>query len=290
MVDAHVHIERGPYTMEWIWSFVDYAGQRGITDLYLLEHSHRFREFGKVYKHVNVHDPDIGAYQRNWLGRKMQRSLDEYAQLIEEIRKEDFPISVYCGLEVCYFPGEEQEIAAVTSGYKWDFLTGAVHWIDGWGFDHPSTSEVWNRKDVDQVYRRYYGQVKDLIESDLFDHVAHPGSVKCLGYHPRADFIDSYWAIASAARKHCVKVEFNNGLRINYGHSELGLNRDLLACLQQEGIEIVTASDAHKPEDVGLYIDEAERIIGRHGASQQDGNFFPCNFRRGWPSRVPERP
>lgn len=116
---------------------------------------------------------------------------------------------------------------------------------------------------MDQVYRRYYGLVKDLIESDLFDHVAHPDSVKCFGYHPRADFMDSYWEIASAARKHCVKVEFNNGLRINYGHSELGLNRDLLACLQQEGVEIVTASDAHKPEDVGLYIDEAERIIGR---------------------------
>lgn len=37
MVDAHVHIERGPYTMEWIWSFVDYARRRGITDLYLQE-------------------------------------------------------------------------------------------------------------------------------------------------------------------------------------------------------------------------------------------------------------
>ncbi len=45
MIDAHVHLEQGPYTEEWLMEFFDKAIERGITSLYLLEHSHRFKEF-----------------------------------------------------------------------------------------------------------------------------------------------------------------------------------------------------------------------------------------------------
>ncbi len=52
MIDCHVHIERGPYTREWINEFINQAKSREITDLYLLEHTHRFREFQECYEEV----------------------------------------------------------------------------------------------------------------------------------------------------------------------------------------------------------------------------------------------
>jgi histidinol phosphatase-like PHP family hydrolase len=35
----------------------------------------------------------------------------------------------------------------------------------------------------------------------------------------------------------------------------------LLGVLQRNGVSLVTASDAHRPEDIGRYITEAEDII-----------------------------
>jgi histidinol phosphatase-like PHP family hydrolase len=37
----------------------------------------------------------------------------------------------------------------------------------------------------------------------------------------------------------------------------------LLACLKGAGVELITASDAHHPEDVGYFIREAEEIINQ---------------------------
>jgi histidinol-phosphatase (PHP family) len=263
MIDAHVHIETRPYRSDYIWEFITQAQKRGITELYLLEHSHRFQEFYEIYRHNLKDDPQVGPYQRGWLKRKMKRTLQEYQFLIKIMRREDLPIKIYWGLEVCYFPGEEQAIAEIVSGFDWDFLTGAVHWLDGWGFDHPQTKGSWRGRDLNATYHRYYELLQQMIATDLFDHIAHPDSLKCFGFYPTVDLSDVYRELAQLAKQHHVKMEFNNGLNLNYFHPELGLNRKLLACLKGAGVELITASDAHHPEDVGYYIREAEEIINQ---------------------------
>lgn len=60
-----------------------------------------------------------------------------------------------------------------------------------------------------------------------------------------------------------MKVEFSNGLHINYEISELGMNRKLLEAMVMNDVDIVTASDAHKPEDVGRFIKEATIKVKR---------------------------
>lgn len=39
MIDAHVHLEKGDYSVEWIEQFVAYAIKRNIDEIYFLEHS-----------------------------------------------------------------------------------------------------------------------------------------------------------------------------------------------------------------------------------------------------------
>ncbi len=262
MIDMHVHLERGAYTEEWLMEFVRYAQERGITKLHLLEHSHRFEEFQNIYESISK-DVDDGECQKEWLERKTKIKLWEYKNFINEMRKMDFPIEINFGLEICYFPDKEKEIEECVSNFHWDFLTGSIHWVDGWGFDNPENKESWHKKDIDHIYMRYYGLMIQLVKSGIFDVLAHPDSIKCFNYYSSIALDDVYKKLALALKDHKVQVEFNNGLFINYNHEELGTNRKLLKILLENGVEIVTASDAHTPEDVGRFILEANDIINK---------------------------
>lgn len=56
-------------------------------------------------------------------------------------------------------------------------------------------------------------------------------------------------------------IEESSGLAINYGDPELGMNRKMLRSMLQKNIEILTASDAHVPENVGKFVKEMYDII-----------------------------
>jgi len=68
---------------------------------------------------------------------------------------------MYKDLERRCFEDMEAETSAALSGFNWDFLTGSVHWIDSWGFDHKETKGEWAILDVDVVSRRYYEIIKE---------------------------------------------------------------------------------------------------------------------------------
>lgn len=260
MIDMHVHLERGQYTKEWLMEFVKYAQQRNIDKLCLLEHSHRFIEFRDIYDSI-VSDDGYGKYQRDWLARRSELHLSEYKQFIDEMRGLDFPIDINFGLEICYFPNKEEKIKECISDFDWDFVTGSVHWIDSWGFDHPKTKDSWEKQDIDRIYIRYYELMIKLVESKIFNVLAHPDSIKCFNYYPSIDLSHIYKELSLALKDSKMKVEFSNGLYINYKHKELGLNRKLLRVFLENEVEIVMASDAHRPEDVGKYIKKGTDII-----------------------------
>ena len=43
---------------------------------------------------------------------------------------------------------------------------------------------LWNKYDVDDIYKRYYELVFDLVKSDLFTQLAHPDTIKMFNYYP----------------------------------------------------------------------------------------------------------
>lgn len=260
MHDAHIHIEQGPYTIEWIWRFIEAAQAAHLDRIFLLEHSSRFRDFFYTYTSVFDH-LECGAYQTAWLEKKCTQQLAYYQKLIEQIKNQMLPIEVCFGLEVCYFPEKEDMLRQILSAYPWDFLTGSIHWLDGWGFDHLEQRHTWQDKDVNRVYRQYYQRMIQLADSRLFDIVAHPDSIKCCNYYPTIDLRPEYRELARALIRNNMAAEQSGGLRLNYDHSELGMNPALLEILLEEGVPIVTASDAHKPEDVGKNISELTQIV-----------------------------
>lgn len=260
MIDGHVHLERGAYTKEWMQRFVHRAKMMGITQLYLLEHTHRFEEFRGIYDSI-FEEPLVAKEQKEWFYKKPKIKLNEYTEFINEMKKIEWQIEVKFGLEVCYFPEKEVEIKSALATYPWDFVTGSVHWIDGWGFDNPNTVFSWKQKNTNLIYKKYYEIMIQLVESKLFNILAHPDSIKCFNYYPTRSLEADYEKLAKTLKENNVKTEFSSGLHINYNHKELGINRELLKVLLDHHVEIITVSDAHRPEDVGKYIKEGEEII-----------------------------
>jgi len=261
MKDVHIHFLHGDpvgYTMDFFEGFIKVAQEAGLDEIYLLEHTHQFIEFEQVYEPVKSYN----EFQHNWVTKRMTGSIEDYIRFINTVKKTDYPVKVKFGLEVCYIPETADILAEILGNYKFDFLTGSVHWIDGWGFDHPRQKETWESKNAEEVYKRYYEIMFQLCESGLFSGLAHPDSIKCFGYKPNIDLTEYYNKLAMLLNKHGMYAENSGGLRLNYSPAlELGLNPQLLSVLKKNKVQIETASDAHKQSDVGANIRELERMI-----------------------------
>lgn len=258
MIDAHVHIFRensGEYSVEHIDRFVEQAQKNGITEIYMLEHTHQFCEFEKMYKPVI----DNNEYLRNWLSGKLKASLESYTNFIDSVKDYTFPIIVKFGLEACYIPETEHILADLLKQYEWDFVTGSVHFVNNWGFDHKPG--LWHGIDIDEAYRRYYEIMHQLVTSKLFNGVAHPDSIKCFGHYPSEDLGSTYTALAKALNKAYMYAEQSGGLALNYGFPGLGMNSDMMKIFKTNNVRILTASDAHIPEHAGANIKKLQSAL-----------------------------
>lgn len=258
MIDAHIHISHRNierYSLNHIESFVEQAQKRDIKHIYLLEHTHQFYEFKQMYKPIE----EYNEYQKKWLSTKLTASFGDYIDFVEAAGKYRFPIAVSFGLEVCYIPETKPALLDILKQANMDFIVGAVHFIDNWGFDH--RAEHWDGRDIDNAYMRYYEIMLDMIKLGVFDGVAHPDSIKCFGNYPSYDLEKTYENIAKALVATDMYAEQSGGLALNYGFPELGMNAKMLRALKRNGVRIVTASDAHKPEHVGLNIRELHEIF-----------------------------
>ena len=70
MIDGHIHIERGDYSLEWIEQFVNKAVEMKIDEIRLLEHCYIFEEFMPMYDSVCAYS----KYVDNWFHIKWQYS------------------------------------------------------------------------------------------------------------------------------------------------------------------------------------------------------------------------
>lgn len=260
MIDGHMHLENGPLTKEYVLAFVEAAHQKGLDEIQILDHTHRFIEFEPAYEELKKYE-----VQKTWLENKKMKfkdHLSDYVDLMEDVKTMDLPVKVSYGLEVCYVPQHEQLIRDILSQYHFDFIVGAIHSIDGILYDMGFSKELlWNQFDVNYIYKRYYELVFQLIESDLFTQLAHPDTIKLFKFYPTYDLTPTYEKLSQLLNEHHMKAENNTGCYYRYNHPDMGLSDELLEIFLRNDVDIITASDAHKPSDVGSYILEADAKI-----------------------------
>lgn len=255
MIDGHMHLEYGTLSVDYILEFVDEAIKKGLSEIQILDHTHRFKEFESTYESLKKY-----PIQKEWLENKKMKfhsTLDEYQQVIDEVRKLDLPITVKFGLEVCYVPECEDQLRDILKDTSFDFLVGAIHSIDGILYDMSFSKELlWDVYDTDYIYKRYYDLVFSLVKSDLFTQLAHPDTIKMFNYYPTYDLTETYVQLANLLNEHHMKAENNTGCYYRYHHKDMGLSDELLNIFKKYHVSMITASDAHKPSDVGTCINE----------------------------------
>lgn len=233
VVDYHMHLEQGDFTLPWLEEFVRTARARGVDEICITEHSYRF---------VQAH----GLLDNDWAREREVADLDAYVALIQEAKAAGLPVKL--GIEMDYVPGKEEEIAAFLSGYPWDLVLGSVHWLGDWGIDlEPGT---WQGRDVRRAWEDYFATLRQAAASGLFDVLSHPDLVKIFGFRPPGSLEELYEETVAAVANHGVALEVSSaGLRKPVG--EIYPDRAFLGLAQRRGIPITLASDAHHPRDVG---------------------------------------
>ncbi|MGE5553009.1 MAG: histidinol-phosphatase [Betaproteobacteria bacterium] len=273
LADYHFHLERGPYTRQWMERFLAAGRARGVTEFGVTEHGHRFVE-------------GLAVLDNAWVRSHRLLHLAEYVEFVQRMMDEGLPLRL--GLEMDYLPGKEKEIRDLLAQASFDFVIGSVHWLDGWGFDFVGEEAClaeWMRRDRRRVFARYFEILAGAAESRLFEVLGHADLIKIMGLYPEEPWHDlaepALQAIAAAG----VAVEVNTaGLRKPVG--EIYPGEWLLRRLHELGVPVTTGSDAHEPEDCGRDFNRAAELLRSCG--YREYLVFRGRRRESRPLPVPE--
>jgi histidinol-phosphatase (PHP family) len=177
-----------------------------------------------------------------------------------------YPIRL--GLECDYIPGFEGHIQHLGAQADWDYLIGSVHYVTpGWDIDNPKHLQRWNEQPVEEIWQAYFDACTKMIESCLFDFLAHPDLVKKFGHRPEGDLSRFYHDMLDAAAEAGAVLEVSTaGLRKDV--REIYPSRDFLEAAWHRHIPIVINSDAHAPEEVAYEFDRAYALVREIGYTE----------------------
>ncbi len=248
-VDYHLHTYRCGHARGAMADYVRVARERGLREIGFADHLPQY----------------FCPPARRLPGLAMtDGQLPEYVAEVLVLREANPDLPIRLGIEADYIPGREAELNAILARYPFDYVLGSVHYLDGWGFDHPDFKHGYRDRDPDQLYRRYFALVQAAARSGLFDSLAHPDLLKKFDYHPRGDLAPLYRETAAVIASAGVCIEVNTaGLRAPVG--EIYPHPTFLQFCREFGVPVTLGSDAHAPEQVGSGFAEAMTLLKRAG-------------------------
>jgi len=275
MIDYHVHLWRHApglslqASVDQLAGYCAHAADLGVTELALTEHSSRFSQFDRVLRGWWDVDPSRARraeMSKSW-DEELGADLDQYVEAALAAREAGLPVVV--GLEVDYFPGQMDKVAALLDGYPFDVLLGSVHWIGAWLFGAlgwAEAQEQWAARGVEGVWEDYTRSVEELAGSGSVDVLAHPDLAKVAGHRPKVPD-EFYDRVAEAARSCGLAAELNSsGWRRPC--AEAYPAPALLARFHEYEVPITTASDGHALEDVSWRVRDLSAMAQLAGYSE----------------------
>jgi histidinol-phosphatase (PHP family) len=186
-----------------------------------------------------------------------------YIKLIEEKRQQyKDKIEIKIGFEID-FPIMESLDRKYLHDPRLDYLIGSCHFLGDWAFDSPRGVDEFKNRDIDQAYKEYYKIISKLIQSGLFNIVAHFDLMKKFGHRPTIDLTHIIENLASSVSKNKnMAIEINTaGLRKPV--EEIYPADNIIEIFYKMNTPITLGSDSHNPDEVGYYFIAAiEKIQG----------------------------
>jgi histidinol-phosphatase (PHP family) len=253
LTDYHLHLrpdELGAtaarfFTSANVERYREVADERGIAELGVSEHVHRFRQALDVWGHP--------FWRENALD-----DLDEYCDFVRGATE------LKLGLEADFIAGREDRIASLLEARDFDYVVGSVHFLREDAVDH-GEYDVWSHpgRTAEQIWRRYFQTLSEAARSGLFDILAHPDLVKVWGPwrpRPEGDLRHYYELAIEGIAESGIAVEVSTaGLRKPVG--EIYPAPEFLRMCVEAGAPIALSSDAHLPEHVGADYERALELL-----------------------------
>ena len=274
MLDYHLHLwphgqKATQATVDELAAYCEQAATQGVTELALTEHLFRFEQTDAALGGWWDDEPagrlrsDVARYWET----HVSADLDAYVETCLAAKAAGLPIVM--GMEVDYYPGRMDKVAALLSGYPFDVLLGSVHWLGAWMFDDLDSAvamEEWDSRGVDAVWDAYTRALEELAGTGTVDVLAHPDLCKVTGRRPAVpdEFHDR---IAEAAAGSGLAAEVSSaGWRKPADEAYPG--PDLLARFHSRGVPVTTASDAHRLGEVALRAADLEALVRDAGYTE----------------------
>lgn len=184
--------------------------------------------------------------------------LDDYVDEVLEL-KTRFPGFVLLGIEADYLPNRVNDLRSLLEAYPFDYVIGSVHFLDDWGFDNEAQIEEFSRRDIDEIYVRYYRLIGEAAETGLFTIIGHLDLVKKFGHRPRSNLSQVIETALTCIARSGAVLEINTaGLRkpVHEIYPEIAVLQRARAL----GVPITFGSDAHTPREVGFAFAEAKEL------------------------------
>jgi histidinol-phosphatase (PHP family) len=250
LTDYHVHLrpdEEGTAAGDYFTGanaerYREAASERGIEELGVSEHVHRFVQALDVWSH---------PFWRQWA----HDDLDAYCAFVRE------QTDLRLGIEADFVPGREDRMANLLDAREWDYVIGSIHFLRDEAVDmRGSEWDVWRSGEPERVWRRYFETLGEAARSGLFDVLAHPDLVKVWGHgapRPEGDPRRFYELAMDGIADSDVAIEVSTaGLRKPVG--EIYPDARFLEMCLEAGRPVALSSDAHVPEQLGH---EYERAV-----------------------------
>jgi histidinol-phosphatase (PHP family) len=188
--------------------------------------------------------------------------MELYEQWVQEARERyKEKITILLGYEVDFLPKYMDDRVLKR---PCDYLIGSIHFIDEWGFDNPDYIHKYEGANMDIIYSRYFELMEAMALSGKFDIVGHFDLLKVFNFFPKTDIRILAANALKAIKKANMTVEINvSGLRKPV--SEAYPSPLLLESIALLEIPITFSSDAHRPDQVGMFSDEIEALARSFG-------------------------
>ena len=261
LTDYHVHLrpdEDGTtaeryFTRANADTYRETAGERGISELGVSEHIHRFVQALDVWQH---------PWYRHWA----QDDIDAYCEFVRD------GTDLKLGIEADFLPGREEETAELLGARDWDYVLGSLHFLRDDAVDlregRWAEFDIWRSNDPEEVWTRYFETLGEAARSGLYDILSHPDLVKVWGSpRPDGDLRRFYERGMEGIEASDVAIEVSTaGLRKPVG--EIYPARGFLELCLEVGRPVALSSDAHTPDQLGWEYERAVEWLADVGVDE----------------------
>jgi histidinol-phosphatase (PHP family) len=201
-----------------------------------------------IADHCNVSDRESMRVWKARFGFNLDVTYERRRAAIDSLR-DAFDLRIYDAVEMDYDRRDEDAIAAFLDAADFDYAVGSVHELDGRNVHDRAHFAAKPEPERRELVAEYYETVLALIDSGLFDVVAHPDLVERNPALRGFSTPEQHERVAAALADAGAVPEVNAG-RIHDEYGEFHPTPAFLERFVDHDVPVVLGSDSHTPDAI----------------------------------------